>query len=150
MYRRSVLLAFGALSLVAACRSVDVEQTTTMNAVVETVDPVSRELLLRGNGGAQSGALLSMVVSPKVQRLNEIRPGAIGYIFAGWGKSGLPPLSFGFVSLIGVLLFAPVSVWTAPIGVRLAHSMSKRKLELAFGIFLLIVSLRFALSLLGF
>ena len=75
MYRRSVLLAFGALSLVAACRSVDVEQTTTMNAVVETVDPVSRELLLRGNGGSQSGALLSMVVSPKVQRLNEIRPG---------------------------------------------------------------------------
>ena len=75
MYRRSMLLAFGALSLVAACRSVDVEQTTTMNAVVETVDPVSRELLLRGNGGSQSGALLSMVVSPRVTRLSEVRPG---------------------------------------------------------------------------
>ncbi|MBV1798915.1 hypothetical protein [Siccirubricoccus sp. G192] len=46
-----------------------------MNAVVETVDPVSRELLLRSGGGEQSGALRSMVVSPRVQRLGQIRPG---------------------------------------------------------------------------
>ncbi len=55
--------------------SVDTSQTTTVVGVVETVDPVSRELLLRGNGGAQSGALLSMIVGAHVQRLNEIRPG---------------------------------------------------------------------------
>jgi hypothetical protein len=54
---------------------VNTEQTTTIDAVVETVDPVSRELLLRGNAGAQSGRLVSMVVSPIVQRLNEIHPG---------------------------------------------------------------------------
>lgn len=64
-----------ALPLLASCRSVEAEQTTTIDAVVETVDPASRELLLRGAGGAQSGALLSMVVSPRVQRLNQIRPG---------------------------------------------------------------------------
>lgn len=75
MYRRSVLLTFGLLPIVVACQSVDVEQTTTINAVVETVDPVSRELLLRGSGGAQSGALVTMVVGPQVRRLNEIRPG---------------------------------------------------------------------------
>jgi hypothetical protein len=69
-----MVLAIGMLPF-AACQSVDVEQTTTINAVVETVDPVSRELLLRGSGGAQSGALLSMVVGPQVQRLNEIHPG---------------------------------------------------------------------------
>jgi hypothetical protein len=43
--------------------------------VVETVDPISRELLLRGAGGAQSGALLSMIVGPQVQRLDQIRSG---------------------------------------------------------------------------
>jgi hypothetical protein len=63
------------LPLFAGCRSVDVQQTTTLNGVVETVDPVSRELLLRGAGGAPSGALLSMIVGPQVQRLNQIRPG---------------------------------------------------------------------------
>ena len=77
-------------------------------------------------------------------------PGAIGYVFAGWGKAGLPMGSLGFVSLIGLVLFAPVSVWTAPLGVRLAHSMSKRSLERAFGIFLLLVSARFMLSLAGY
>jgi hypothetical protein len=75
MDRRAML--FGALTvpLLVSCRSVDTEQTTTLNAVVETVDPTSRELLLRGGGGAQSGALLSTLVSPRVQRLNQIRPG---------------------------------------------------------------------------
>jgi hypothetical protein len=75
MYRRTILLTAALLPLAFGCRSVDVQQTTTLNGVVETVDPVSRELLLRGAGGAQSGALLSVIVGPQVQRLNEIRPG---------------------------------------------------------------------------
>ena len=57
MKRRALLLSGCCLSLVGACQSssVDAQQTTTINAVVETVDPISRELLLRGAGGAQSG-----------------------------------------------------------------------------------------------
>lgn len=75
MNRRIVLLALGALPLLVSCQSVNVDQTTTINAVVETVDPGTRELLLRGSAGAQSGALVTMIVSPRVQRLSEIRPG---------------------------------------------------------------------------
>jgi uncharacterized membrane protein YfcA len=77
-------------------------------------------------------------------------PGTIGYVLAGWDKPNLPPLSLGFVSLIGIVAFAPVSVLTAPIGVRIAHALTKRKLELAFGIFLLLVSLRFLASIFGY
>ena len=77
-------------------------------------------------------------------------PGAIGYVLAGLDKPMLPPLSLGFVSLIGIAAFAPVSVLTAPIGVRIAHALSKRHLELAFGTFLLLVSLRFLASILGY
>ncbi len=77
-------------------------------------------------------------------------PGAIGYVLAGWGKAGLPPLSLGYVSIIGVLLIAPLSVLIAPIGVRIAHSWSKRRLEIAFGIFMVVVCLRFVLSFLGY
>ena len=75
MNRRSVLLVIGIMTALAACQSANVQQTTTMHGVVETVDPGSRELLLRGDSGSQSGALLSMIVGPQVQRLNEIRPG---------------------------------------------------------------------------
>lgn len=76
-------------------------------------------------------------------------PGALGYIYAGWPKMDiLPPLSLGYVSLIGFLLFIPTSIWTAPIGAHLAHRLSKRRLEVAFGIFLLVVCARFFWSLL--
>jgi len=75
-------------------------------------------------------------------------PGAIGYILAGWPKmSLLPPLSIGFISLIGLLLLAPVSMLLAPMGARLAHRVSKRKLEIAYGIYLLIAAARFAINL---
>jgi len=77
-------------------------------------------------------------------------PGAIGYMAAGFDKVGLPPISLGYVSIIGIALFAPVSVLTAPIGVKFAHAMKKRTLEVAFGTFLLLVSLRFIASLLGY
>ncbi len=75
-------------------------------------------------------------------------PGAIGYMLAGWAQMAkLPPLSIGYVSLIGLLLIAPTSAFVAPFGARLAHRMPKRKLELAFGVFLLLVSLRFLWSI---
>ena len=77
-------------------------------------------------------------------------PGAIGYLLAGMDKTGLPPGSIGYVSLVGLVLFAPVSVWTAPLGVKLAHAMPKRTLERAFGIFLLLVSARFVSSIAGY
>lgn len=76
-------------------------------------------------------------------------PGALGYIYAGWPKMDiLPPLSLGYVSFIGFLLFIPTSIWTAPIGARLAHRLSKRRLEVVFGLFLLAVAGRFLWSLL--
>lgn len=76
--------------------------------------------------------------------------GTIGYILAGLPQQSLmPPLSLGFVSLIGFALMAPVSSFTAPYGARLAHALSKRRLEIAFGCFLLIVCVRFVASLAG-
>jgi uncharacterized membrane protein YfcA len=75
-------------------------------------------------------------------------PGALGFIYAGWPKMAiLPPLSLGYVSLIGMILFIPTSIWTAPIGARLAHRLSKRRLEVAFGLFLVFVAGRFVWSL---
>jgi uncharacterized membrane protein YfcA len=75
-------------------------------------------------------------------------PGMIGYMIAGWPQMHLlPPLSIGYVSLIGLVLFAPASVLAAPFGARLAHNTSRRKLEIAFAMFLFAASLRFLISL---
>jgi uncharacterized protein len=74
--------------------------------------------------------------------------GAIGFILAGLPHQALlPPFSLGFVSLIGLVVMAPVSSFVAPYGARLAHRLSRRTLEIAFGCFLLLVSLRFLASL---
>jgi uncharacterized protein len=74
--------------------------------------------------------------------------GTIGLMLAGWPKMALlPPLSIGYVSLMGVAIMAPVSSFTASFGARLAHRLSKRQLEIGFGLFLLLVAARFAASL---
>jgi uncharacterized protein len=77
--------------------------------------------------------------------------GAIGYAFAGWPhQAQMPPFSIGFVSLVGVVVMAPVSTLVAPYGARLAHALSRRTLEVSFAVFLLLASARFAATLLGF
>jgi uncharacterized protein len=83
-------------------------------------------------------------------------PGALGYIYAGWPAAARYPdvtalqlpFAIGYVSLIGALLVMPTSLFTAPLGVRAAHAMSKRTLEMAFGCYLFIVGGRFVMSLL--
>ena len=82
--------------------------------------------------------------------------GALGYVYAGWPRAAefpaVPALQFpfalGYVSLIGVLLVTPLSALVAPVGVRIAHALTRRQLEVAFGLFLLVVSARFLVSLL--
>jgi uncharacterized membrane protein YfcA len=76
-------------------------------------------------------------------------PGAIGFAWAGWQAAGLPPGSLGYVNLVGTAMIVPASVLAAPLGVCIAHGMSRRKLELAFAAFLALVSVRFLFSLLA-
>ncbi len=74
-------------------------------------------------------------------------PGAIGYMISGFGRAGLPVDAIGFVSFLGMALFVPTTILTANLGVKLAHSLSRRHLELAFGVFLALVSLRFVYAI---
>ncbi len=69
-------------------------------------------------------------------------PGAITYVLTGWGDPRLPPGSLGYVSLFGFALISPMTVLTAPIGAKIAHRLSKRRLGMLFGGFLFIVSCR--------
>ena len=108
------------------------------------------------SGGAVSNAVLTLYGQPMQRAVATSAgvgvpitiAGTIGYMLAGWRHMAvLPPLSIGFVSLIGLALMAPVSSYMTRYGVRLAHWLPRRRLEIAFGIFLMMVSLRFLLSL---
>jgi uncharacterized protein len=71
--------------------------------------------------------------------------GSIGYVLAGLRYQALlPPFSLGFVSLLGLVVMAPIASFFAPFGARLAHALPRRKLEIGLGLYLLAVSLRFA------
>ena len=80
-----------------------------------------------------TAALLGLVIS---------LPGTIGFIITGWNDARVPPGNFGYVSLIGFALIAPATVLCAPIGARIAHSFSAKRLSMSFGVFLVIVAVR--------
>lgn len=112
---------------------------------------------LMGIGGATfTVPLLTLYGRPMLQAVGTASgigpiialPGLVGYMLAGWGSGGLPPLSLGYVNA-GALLIMPVSILAVPFGVRTAHGISKRKLEVAFGLFLTVVVFRFLISLLS-
>ena len=69
-------------------------------------------------------------------------PGTLGFIVSGWNHPDLPPGSLGFVSLTGFAVIAPTTVLSAPLGAKIAHGLSRRQLNLVFGVFLFIASFR--------
>lgn len=75
-------------------------------------------------------------------------PGTIGYMWAGWGKEGLPVDALGYVSWLTFALTIPTTLLTTRFGVKLAHALSRRALETAFGLFLLTVCARFVYDIL--
>ena len=50
----------------------------------------------------------------------------------------------GFATdFLGLLMITPITILSAPFGVRFAHSLSKDKLNLIFGFFILLMAIRF-------
>ncbi len=73
-------------------------------------------------------------------------PGTIGFMIAGIQNDVSLPLTFGYVSLVGLILITPMTIIGAPLGVRFAHYISRDKLSFIFGLFILIMSIRFCLE----
>ena len=67
-------------------------------------------------------------------------PGAIGFALMGLGEPALPPGSVGYVNLPAFAAISAMSIFTAPLGARLAHSLSEFHLRRAFGLYLLCIS----------
>lgn len=68
--------------------------------------------------------------------------GTLGYVVSGWNMPDLPSYCLGFVNLYALLGIAAASVFTAPLGVRLSHSLPTAKLKKIFAFFLIIIALK--------
>ncbi len=68
--------------------------------------------------------------------------GSLGYIIGGWGRPDLPQWCLGFVNVTALFGIAAASCLTAPIGVKLSHSLPTKRLTQIFAIMLIVISLR--------
>ncbi|MEC7734742.1 MAG: sulfite exporter TauE/SafE family protein [Pseudomonadota bacterium] len=74
-------------------------------------------------------------------------PGTLFFILTGFHIANLPPMSLGYVNILGLLLIAPLAAISAPLGAKYAHSLPKKILTRIFAIFLLFTSVRMYLEL---
>jgi uncharacterized membrane protein YfcA len=68
--------------------------------------------------------------------------GTAGYIVNGLGAADLPRLSLGYIYIPALLGIVCISVLTAPLGARLAHSLPVDRLKKIFALLLYGVATR--------
>lgn len=68
--------------------------------------------------------------------------GTLGYLVSGIGVEGLPKYTFGFIYLPAAASIALVSMFTAPLGAKLAHQLPVPTLKKVFAILLIGLSLK--------
>lgn len=73
--------------------------------------------------------------------------GTVGFLFNGWGHELLPNYSSGYIYLPALFGIAAVSVLTAPVGAKLAHSLPVDKLKKIFALLLIVVGTRMLISI---
>ena len=73
--------------------------------------------------------------------------GTFGYLFNGWNADYLPPHSVGYIYLPALVGLVVTSVFTAPFGVHLAHSLPVDRLKKVFAFLLYVVGTRMLISL---
>ena len=66
--------------------------------------------------------------------------GTLGYLINGWGTAGLPDYAIGFIYLPALFGIAAISIITAPLGAKLAHSLPVGKLAKIFAVLLIMVA----------
>ena len=73
--------------------------------------------------------------------------GALALSVAGWDVPQLPPWSTGYVYWPAACVVALASIFAAPLGVRLAHTLPVRTLRRAFAVLLVMVGMKLMLSI---
>ena len=158
VHSRVLAMVFAALALLVALKMVFLPETRNLTDAVPrgplvTAIPTAIGCFssMMGIGGGTFSVMTLTLFNEPIHRavgtaalfgLIISLPGTVGFIATGWGDVRLPPGSLGYVNLVGFALIAPATVLTAPIGAKIAHDLSQKRLGMFFGAFLLVVSLR--------
>ncbi len=102
--------------------------------------PILNALRVPMHTAVGTGAMLGMVIS---------LPGALAFVVNGLGVPLRPPLSLGYVNLLGMALIVPATMATTGWGARLAHRIDARRLRQVFAVFLSLTSARMLAGLLS-
>lgn len=73
--------------------------------------------------------------------------GSLGFIATGWSVPALPPSSLGYLYWPALLGITAASMLTAPLGVRLAHTLPTTRLSRIFSFLLVILGIQMLLSI---
>ncbi len=71
-------------------------------------------------------------------------PATLIYVANGWSVPGLPPLTTGYVNWAAFVILVPMTMWFAPVGVKLAYKLNVDQLKRAFAVFLCLIGLKMA------
>lgn len=157
-HSRVLAAVFATLALLVALKLMFVRERASLaesipaNPLVKTI-PVTIGLLsaMMGIGGGTFSVMTLTLFNVPIHRavgtasllgLFIALPGAIAFVFSGWGDPRLPAGSLGFVSLVGFACIAPTTVLAASLGAKIAHSFSADRLKVLFGVFLAIAAIR--------
>lgn len=106
--------------------------------------------VLMGIGGGSFGVPLMTLFNQPIHRAVATSagfgviiaiPSVIGFLMIGWGLADKPPMTVGLVNLPAFVIVVSMTLLTAPIGVRLAHSMNPKPLKTVFAFFIMMMAL---------
>lgn len=158
VHSRVLAMVFATLALLVAVKMIVLPQTRNLAADVPRgpLMPIIPTAIgglssMMGIGGGTFSVMVLTLFNQPIHRavgtaslfgLVISLPGTIGFIIAGWNDVRVPPGSLGFVSLVGFALIAPTTVLFAPLGAKIAHSFTAKKLSMFFGAFLVTAAAR--------
>jgi uncharacterized membrane protein YfcA len=101
--------------------------------------PILNALRVPMHTAVGTGAMLGMVISV---------PGALAFVLNGLDVPLRPPLSLGYVNLLGMALIVPATMATTGWGATLAHRIDAKRLRQVFAAFLALTAARMFYGLL--
>ena len=151
-------IVFAVVALIVALKMVlplegrafapDVPKGTAVPLIPAGIGAVSSMMGI--GGGILSVAILTLFNQPIHRAVGTAAlfglaislPGTLGFMIAGFNDPRLPAGSVGYVNLVGFALISPATFVAAPLGAAIAHRLSRRRLSLLFGLFLVVVAIR--------
>ncbi len=153
----TLMLIFGGLALIGGLymaisksewRLGDTMPTGVARAILSPILGFSS--VLAGIGGSSMGIPIMTLHGRPIHRaiataagfgLIIALPSAIAFLLTPIPDTDRPPFNIGHVNIAAFLVIISMSMFTAPIGAKLAHSLDPKPLKRMFAVFLILVAL---------